>query len=64
MLKWFNQVEFLVICYVIYPEKVIKDLAIPLARDNLPGLVRNLTSKTVNKFERKMSGKGAIRAGI
>ena len=26
-------------------------------RDNLPGLVSNLTSNAVNKFERKISGK-------
>ena len=28
-----------------------------MARNNLPGLVRNLTSKAINKFERKISGK-------
>ena len=27
----------------------------PLARDNLPGLVRNLTSNAITKFERKIS---------
>ena len=32
-------------------------------RDNLPGLVCNITSKTINKFERKISGKGAVNAG-
>ena len=44
-------------------KKVITDLAIPLARDNLPG---NLTSNAINKFERKTSGKGAVgtRKGI
>ena len=36
---------------------------IPLARDNLPGLVGNLTSKTINKFERKLSEKGTLRVG-
>ena len=40
-----------------------KDLAIPLARDNLPGLVSNLASNAINKFERKISGKGAVRTG-
>ena len=35
----------------------------PSARDNLPGLVRNLTSNAINKFERKISGKGAVRTG-
>ena len=44
-------------------KKVITDLAIPLARDNLPGLVINLASNTINQFERKISGKGAVRAG-
>ena len=44
-------------------KKVISHLAIPLARDNLLGLVINLASNTINKFERKISGKGAMRAG-
>ena len=39
------------------------NIAIPLARDNLPGLVSNLTPSAINKFERKISGKGAFRAG-
>ena len=30
--------------------KVITDLAVPLARDDLPGLVRNLTSNAINRF--------------
>ena len=38
-------------------------MAILLARDNLPGLVSNLASNVINKFERKLSGKGAVRAG-
>ena len=44
-------------------EKVITDLAIPLARDNLPELVSNLTSNAKNKFERKINGKGTVSAG-
>ena len=40
-------------------KKVITDLAIPLARDNLSGLVRNLASNAINEFERKISDKGA-----
>ena len=28
----------------------------------MPGLVRNLASDTINKFERKVSGKEALRA--
>ena len=44
-------------------KKALKNIAIPLARDNLPGLLSNLTSNARNKFERKISGKGAVRAG-
>ena len=31
----------------------ITNVAIPLARNNLPGLVSNLTSSAINKFDRK-----------
>ena len=34
-------------------KNALKTAAIPLARDNLPGLVSNLTSNTINKFENK-----------
>ena len=34
-----------------------------MARENLLGLVSNLTSSEINKFERKISGKGAFIAG-
>ena len=44
-------------------KKVLTNIVILLARDNLPGLVSNLTSNVINKFERKISGKGAVRAG-
>ena len=44
-------------------KKVPTNIAIPLARDNLPGLVSNLNVNALNKFERKVSGKGAVRAG-
>ena len=43
--------------------KALTNFAIPLARDNLPGLVSNLTSSAKNKFDKKISGKGAARAG-
>ena len=43
--------------------KALTNVAIPLARDNLPGLIRNLTSSVIDKFDRKISGKGAVRAG-
>ena len=38
-------------------KKALTDIAIPLNRDNLPGLVSNLTSNAINKFERKIGGK-------
>ena len=41
----------------------LTNIAIPLARDNLPGLVSNLTSSAVNKLDRKIGGKGTVRAG-
>ena len=44
-------------------KKVLTNIAIPLARDNLHGLISNLTSNAINKFERKISGKGALSAG-
>ena len=43
-------------------KKALVNLAISLARDNLPGVVSNLASKTINRFERKISGKGVVRA--
>ena len=43
--------------------KALTNIAIPLARDNLLRLVSDLTSKAINKFDRKISGKGAVRAG-
>ena len=43
-------------------KKALTNIAIPFARDNLPGLVSLLTSNAINKFERKISGKEAIRA--
>ena len=44
-------------------KKALTNIAIPLARDNLPGLVSNLTSNAMNKPERKISGKVTVRAG-
>ena len=42
---------------------VITDLTIPLAKDNLTRLVNNLALNAIKKFQRKVSGKGAARAG-
>ena len=41
-----------------FRKKAPPSVAIPLARDNLPGLVSNLTLSAINKFDRKISGKG------
>ena len=43
-------------------KKVLKNITILFVRYNLPGLVSNLTSNAINKFERIISGKGAVRA--
>ena len=44
-------------------KKALTNIAILLARKNLPGLISNLTSNPINKFERKIGGNGAARAG-
>ena len=44
-------------------KKALTNIAIPLARNNLPGLVSNFTSNAINKFDRKISRKGTVRAG-
>ena len=44
-------------------KKALINIAIPFAGNNLYGLVSNLTSNAINKFERKINGKGAVRAG-
>ena len=43
--------------------KAVTNITVPFSRDNLPGLVSNLTSSGINKFNRKISGKGAVTAG-
>ena len=43
--------------------KALTNVAIPLARDNLLGLISNLTSIAINKFNRKISEKEAVRTG-
>ena len=45
-----------------FGKKAPTNIAVPLARDNFPGLVSNLTSNAISKFQRKISGKGAFRA--
>ena len=43
-------------------KKAQANIAIPLPRNNLPGLVNKLASNGINKFERKISEKEAARA--
>ena len=44
-------------------KKTLTNVAVYLARDNLPRLVSNLASNAINKFERKISVKESVRAG-
>ena len=44
-------------------KKALTNIAILLAKDNLPGLVSSLTSSAINKFDRKISGKEVVTAG-
>ena len=44
-------------------KKALVKITLPLARDNLIGSVISLISNAINKFERKIRGKGSVRAG-
>ena len=44
-------------------KKAVTNVSFPLARDNLLGLVWNLSSNAINKFEIKINAKGAVRVG-
>ena len=44
-------------------KKALTNMAIHLAGGNLPGLVGNLTLNAINKLDRKISGRGAVRVG-
>ena len=44
-------------------KKALTNIVVYLVRDNLTGLVSNLTSNAMYKFESKISGKGAVRTG-
>ena len=52
-----------VLGWLIQGEKTLTHVAFPLAKEDLPGLVSNLTSSAINKFARKIRGKVAVRAG-
>ena len=44
-------------------KKALTNISISLARENLPGLVSSLTLNFKFKFDRKITGKGAVRLG-
>ena len=44
-------------------KKALLDLAVPLTKNVLPKLATKTTSSVLDKFERKISGQGAVRAG-
>ena len=56
-----NTVVFWNLVYSHLGKKALTDIAISLARDNLPGLVSNLTLNPMHEFERNVSGRGAVR---
>ena len=45
-----------------FGKKVLTNIAVPLARDNLPGFVSNLPSNAINKLERKNKCKGIFKS--
>ena len=49
--------------YCILKQKALLDLAVPLAKYVLSKLATNPTLPIIDNFERKISRKGAVRAG-
>ena len=47
----------------ILGKEALINLAVPLAKDILPKLVAKAFSSILDKFERKISGRGAVREG-
>ena len=45
-----------------FGKKVLTNIAVPLARDNLPGFASNLPSNAINKLERKNKCKGIFKS--
>ena len=48
---------------IILDQKSLLHLAFPLPKDVLPKVATKTTSSALGKFERKMSGRGTVRAG-
>ena len=42
-------------CWDNLAQKALMNIVIPLARDNLPGLVNNLASNAINKFQEEIN---------
>lgn len=45
-------------------KKVLVDFAVPLAKDVLSQLETKATSSVLDKFKRKIGGRGVVKAGI
>ena len=50
-------------CLANLGKRALANVAFLVARNNLSGLVSNLISNAITKFGRKISEKGAVRAG-
>ena len=55
-------VDLLLLGFVIYT-KALANVPICFARNNLSGLTSNIISNVISKFDKKINGKGAVRAG-
>ena len=57
-----NQANFLLKFQKLRPKSIIR-LSVPLVKNDLPKLAAKATSSILDIFERKISGKAAVRAG-
>ena len=62
----FQSGRFIGSCLGKLGEKVVTQIAVPFAKNNFPGLVSdialNATLNAINEFERRISGKGVVKA--
>ena len=61
--KTINSGEFLGNMISKLGKEALTKFAVPLTKDSLPELATKTTSSAIDKFERKISGRGAVRAG-
>ena len=52
----------LLVLFIWFREKLLKNVPIPFARDNALGLVSNIISNAINNFDRNISRKEVVRA--